>query len=51
MTEKKHLKLDEEKRSKIHIRFSIRPVLIHVNGLEDSVLGIDFSQLLDELRD
>jgi uncharacterized protein len=42
------------KRLKIPKSFSIRPVLIHVNGVEDSVLDrgyfdkiIDFSQLLE----
>lgn len=42
------------KRLKVPKRFSIRPVLIHVNGVEDSVLDqgyfdkvIDFGQLLD----
>lgn len=46
----------EEKiqRLKVPKRFSIRPVLIHVNGVEDSVLDqqyfdkiIDFGQLLE----
>lgn len=46
----------EEKRRQLKLprQFSIRPVLIHVNGVEDSVLDegyfdkvIDFSQLLD----
>ena len=46
----------EEKirRMKVPKRFSIRPVLIHVNGVEDSVLDegyfdkiIDFGQLLE----
>jgi len=39
---------------KVPRQFSIRPVLIHVNGVEDSVLEeryfdkvIDFSQLMD----
>ena len=42
------------KRLKVPKRFSIRPVLIHVNGVEDSVLDkeyfdkiIDFGQLLE----
>lgn len=42
------------KRMKVPKRFSIRPVLIHVNGVEDSVLDkgyfdkiIDFGQLLE----
>ena len=42
------------KHLKIPKRFSIRPILIHVNGVEDSVLGegyfdkvIDFGQLLE----
>ncbi len=45
---------EKTKRLKIPKRFSIRPVLIHVNGVEDSVLDheyfdkiIDFSQLLE----
>jgi hypothetical protein len=46
----------EEKTSRLKVpkRFSIRPVLIHVNGVEDSVIDrgyfdkvIDFSQLLE----
>jgi uncharacterized protein len=46
----------EEKRKRLSIpkNFSIRPVLIHVNGVEDSVLDegyfdkvIDFGQLLE----
>lgn len=49
------LKEMEEKRKRLKVprNFSIRPVLIHVNGVEDSVLEehyfdkvIDFSQLL-----
>jgi hypothetical protein len=45
----------EEKRMRLKVprHFSIRPILIHVNGVEDSVLDeryfdkvIDFSQLL-----
>ncbi|MBI5345639.1 MAG: AAA family ATPase [Chlamydiae bacterium] len=47
--------MDEKtKRLKVPKRFSIRPVLIHVNGVEDSVLDqgyfdkvIDFGQLLE----
>ncbi len=42
------------KRLKVPKRFSVRPVLIHVNGVEDTVLDqsyfdkvIDFSQLLE----
>lgn len=45
---------EKRKRLKLPRQFSIRPVLIHVNGIEDSVLEegyfykiIDFSQLLD----
>lgn len=47
----------EEKRECLHLpkNFSLRPVLIHVNGVEESVLNsgyfdkiIDFSQLLQE---
>jgi AAA+ ATPase superfamily predicted ATPase len=45
---------EKTKRLKVPKRFSIRPVLIHVNGVEDSVLDreyfdkiIDFSQLLE----
>lgn len=45
---------EKTKRLKIPRRFSIRPVLIHVNGVEDSVLDegyfdkvIDFCQLLE----
>jgi hypothetical protein len=44
---------EKRKRLKVPKYFSIRPVLIHVNGVEDSVLEeryfdkiIDFSQLL-----
>ncbi len=48
----------EEKRKRIKIPkyCSIRPVLIHVNGVEESVLDqgyfdkiIDFSQLLEKV--
>ncbi len=42
------------KRMKVPKRFSIRPALIHVNGVEDGVLDegyfdkvIDFGQLLE----
>ena len=45
---------EKTKRLKVPMRFSIRPVLIHVNGVEDSVLDqeyfdkiIDFGQLLE----
>lgn len=45
---------EKTKRLKVPKRFSIRPVLIHVNGIEDSVLDqgyfdkvIDFGQLLE----
>lgn len=45
---------EKRKRLKVPRYFSIRPVLIHVNGVEDSVLDenyfdkvIDFSQLLE----
>jgi len=45
---------EKRKRLKVPRQFSIRPILIHVNGVEDSVLDesyfdkvIDFSQLLD----
>jgi len=45
---------EKTKRLKVPRRFSIRPILIHVNGVEDSVIDegyfdkiIDFSQLLD----
>ena len=45
---------EKTKRLKVPRRFSIRPVLIHVNGVEDSVLDqgffdkvIDFGQLLE----
>ena len=45
---------EKTKRLKVPKRFSIRPILIHVNGVEDSVLDegyfdkvIDFGQLLD----
>ena len=44
---------EKAKRLKVPKRFSIRPVLIHVNGVEDSVLDqgyfdkvIDFGELL-----
>ena len=44
---------EKRKRLKVPRHFSIRPVLIHVNGVEDSVVEenyfdkiIDFSQLL-----
>jgi hypothetical protein len=46
----------EEKRLRLKVprQFSIRPILIHVNGVDDSVLDemyfdkiIDFSRLLD----
>ena len=45
---------EKRKRLKVPRHFSIRPVLIHVNGVEDSVLEegyfdkvIDFGQLLE----
>ena len=45
------------KRLKLPKRFSIRPTLVHVNGVEDRVLDenyfdkiIDFSQLLNSFR-
>jgi hypothetical protein len=45
---------EKTKRLKVPKHFSIRPVLIHVNGVEDSVLDegyfdkvIDFGQLLE----
>ena len=53
---KKIIEEMEEKRKRLKVprHFSIRPVLIHVNGVEDSVLDegyfdkvIDFSQLLE----
>ena len=53
--DKKVIEEMEEKRTRLKLprQFSIRPVLIHVNGVEDSVLDesyfdkiIDFSQLL-----
>ena len=53
--DKKILEEMEEKRKRLIIprNFSIRPILIHVNGVEESVLDagyfdkiIDFSQLL-----
>jgi hypothetical protein len=55
--DKKVIKEMEEKRKRLKLprQFSIRPVLIHVNGIEDSLLDegyfakiIDFSQLLDD---
>jgi len=54
--EKKILDEMEEKRTRLIIprHFSIRPILIHVNGVDESVLDagyfdktIDFSQLLE----
>lgn len=54
--DKKVIEEIEEKRMRLKVprQFSIRPILIHVNGVEDSVLDeryfdkvIDFSQLLD----
>lgn len=54
--DKKVIEEMEEKRARLKSpkQFSIRPVLIHVNGVEESVLDenyfdkvIDFSQLLD----
>ncbi len=54
--EKKILEEMEEKRKRLTVprQFSIRPVLIHVNGVDESVLDagyfdkiIDFSQLLE----
>jgi len=54
---KKIIKEMEEKRKRLKVprHFSIRPLLIHLNGVEDSVLDescfdkiIDFSKLLEE---
>jgi hypothetical protein len=53
---KKIIEEMEEKRRRLKVprHFSLRPVLIHVNGVEDSVIEegyfdktIDFSKLLD----
>ena len=53
--DKKVIEEMEEKRTRLKMprQFSIRPILIHVNGIEDSILCegyfdkvIDFSQLL-----
>lgn len=55
MIDKKVIDKVEEKRIRLKVprQFSIRPVLIHVNGVEESLLDeryfdkvIDFSQLL-----
>ncbi len=56
LIDKKIIEEMEEKRKRLKVprHFSIRPVLIHVNGVEDTVLDegyfdkvIDFSQLLE----
>jgi uncharacterized protein len=53
---KKVIEEMEEKRKRLKVprHFSMRPVLIHVNGVEDTVLDeryfdkvIDFGELLD----